>query len=123
MTGRSGLPWQERVPIRRVPWNTKEGRVVLFVPRSRFRWVEKVLRFFCFPTTASLGLDEIGSFLWERIDGERNLSSLSLLLEERFGERVSPAERRVDLFLRGLESRRVLLYRKEDDDRQHEENP
>ena len=100
MTGRSGLPWQERVPIRRVPWNTKEGRVVLFVPRSRFRWVEKVLRFFCFPTTASLGLDEIGSFLWERIDGERNLSS-SPSSWKSVSEREVSAERRVDLFLRG----------------------
>lgn len=55
-----------------------------------------------------LRLDERGSFLWCRIDGERTIGALADELRGEFGETVEPAEERVTRFLSWLERERLV---------------
>ena len=56
-------------------------------------------------------LDEVGSFIWERCDGETTVAEILAAMEAAFGERVSPAIDRLALFLRQLEGGRLIRMR------------
>lgn len=77
------------------------GEQVLLAPRFR-SWPFTLLLKRMPKPFMKIRLDEVGSFLWERIDGERTLGELALALSQEFGDRVEPAPQRVGLFFRDL---------------------
>lgn len=56
-------------------------------------------------------LDERGSFVWRRIDGERTVAELARDLAGEFGAEVEPADERVALLLRSLDRERFVELR------------
>lgn len=73
--------------------------VVLLRPRFQHgplaRWLQPLLR----RPFLRVHLDEVGSFVWARCDGQSTVAEIAQALAERFGERVSPARDRLSLFL------------------------
>ncbi len=62
-----------------------------------------------------IDLDEIGSFCWKLIDGERNVGEITEIAKENFKEKIEPAEERVSLFFKQLhKGGLVTLYGKEE---------
>jgi hypothetical protein len=53
-------------------------------------------------------LDEVGSFVWQRCDGQATVAEIAQAMEQRFGARVAPALERLALFLRQLEGGRMI---------------
>lgn len=47
-------------------------------------------------------LDEIGSFVWQQIDGQTTVGQIAQAMEQHFGERVDPAVDRLELFITHL---------------------
>lgn len=81
----------EFVPIRseKVDWEIKGENVVLIVYRNSF--VDKLVRkFFNTPEKMTIDLDEIGSTVWQAIDGKRNIYEISQIVKRKFGKNAEP---------------------------------
>ena len=98
-------------PRRMAEWEEKEGLVVLLRPEPTTRGVRGLLDGFFHKMSASrIKLDEVGSFVWQRLDGERTVAELAGLLEAEFGERVHPAEERLGHLIRLLRQEGLVRY-------------
>lgn len=63
------------------------------------------------PKYSYIMLDEFGSFVWEQIDGERNLYEIGKLVKERFGAEAEPLYERLSEFIKILRRNDFILYR------------
>jgi len=62
------------------------------------------------PKVSHIHLDELGSFIWQQIDGERTLLDMGAPMEEAFGERAQPTYERIAEFIRTLEMYRFITF-------------
>lgn len=51
------------------------------------------------PKVTQVHLDEMGNFIWPRIDGKRSVYELALLVKEEFGEKAQPLYDRLIRYL------------------------
>ena len=56
------------------------------------------------PKVSHIHLDEMGSFVWPILDGEKNIIELGKLVEERFGDKASPLYERLAKYFQILDS-------------------
>jgi len=56
-------------------------------------------------------LDEIGTFVWNLCDGEKQVKEITNLLKEKFGEKVDPVCDRVAFFLRKMERAKMIAFK------------
>ena len=91
------------VPERSVPAERgDDGRIVLL--RQRFSrgplawWLQPRLSRPHF----RIHLDDIGTFVWDHIDGEATVGDIAAAMEEQLGDRASPALPRLCLFVSEL---------------------
>lgn len=47
-------------------------------------------KFFKKPKYSNIKLDQFGSFIWDKIDGKRNIEQIANLLEKEFGQKIDP---------------------------------
>ena len=64
------------------------------------------------PKVSHIHLDELGSFVWKSIDGERSVAELCELVESELGEKASPAEERLVKFLEILKEYKFINMNK-----------
>jgi len=98
-------------PRRAAEWDEVEDRVVLRRPPPRgrgLRWLGDWL--LCQLSARRIRLDEVGTFVWRRLDGRTTVGELAAALEERFGERVTPATERLGRMVRVLRREGFLTY-------------
>lgn len=97
-----GVSWGELRPGRCGKWEESEEQVTLLVPRygrnSFSRWFERRMRTKPF----KVHLDDVGTFVWQRCDGETRVAEIADGLRKKFGERIEPAEDRLVEFLTDL---------------------
>lgn len=65
------------------------------------------------PLERKLELDELGSFCWDLIDGDRSVREMARILAERFSLPAREAELAVAAFLRELGKRGIIGVRDE----------
>ena len=58
------------------------------------------------------GLDEIGSFIWKKIDGKRDKDAILQLLPEEFDNIPEDASGHIEKFLSDLEENGLIGYKK-----------
>ena len=77
-------------------WEEVDGRVVVLRPEplsSGFRsWMDRFLHRM---SAHRIRLDEVGSFTWKQLDGNRTVAEVGDLLRSEFGDRVDPVEERL----------------------------
>lgn len=56
------------------------------------------------PKISYIHLDETGSFVWQMIDGEKEISEIAEAVGKQFGEKANPLYKRIAEFFRILES-------------------
>ncbi len=60
-----------------------------------------------------IDLDEIGSFVWQLCDGKNTVQDIIDKTKVEFGDKVDPAEERVNLFINQLRKNKLItLYQK-----------
>lgn len=96
----------EKIPSRpaHIMWSADEnGMVTLDVENTGLmnRIAQKLFRK---PKVSHIHLDEMGSFVWPLLDGEKNIIELGKLVEERFGEIASPLYERLAKYFQILDS-------------------
>ena len=95
-----------RIPLRKenLTWTTdEEGNVTLEIENKGFfnRLCQKLLKK---PKITYIHLDEMGSFIWPLIDGERNIFAIAECVKEHFGEKAEPLYERIVKYFQILES-------------------
>lgn len=92
----------------------EEGKIVLLVPKFK----NPVLTSLLVPGRKSphfrIKLDEMGTAVWEEIDGEKPAGDICERLKEKLGEKLQPydeVEQRVSKFLSRLYEQRYISFR------------
>ncbi len=56
------------------------------------------------PKVSYIHLDEMGSFIWQYIDGEKTVYEIATYVDDHFGEKANPLYERLIKYLKILES-------------------
>ena len=99
------------VPERTVRSETGEdGLVTVLGPRFKTALMKKLIgsRLKC--PYFRIKLDEVGSTVWENIDGARNIGEIAGILRDRFGDRIEPCNDRLAIFFTQLEMSGYIRY-------------
>jgi hypothetical protein len=104
----------DMIPIRNVKEYSQEGeKVTLFIPKFKSDWMRKWFIPSNRSKVFSIHLDEMGSKVWNLIDGETNTGDLCGKFRELLPEEdsESPVELRVTEFLRQLYKNRFIVFK------------
>ena len=63
------------------------------------------------PKTSYIHLDEMGSFVWPLMDGEKDILEIGKFVEERFGEKANPLYERLSQYFKTLEKYNFIEYK------------
>jgi hypothetical protein len=100
--------WLALYPLRQIDYTAGEdNRIVVLVPHSQNWFTQKFLPKTKHPAQR-IHLDEIGSFVWLHFDGKHTLKKISQLAEEKFSERVQPAQERMVLFAQQMYKQKFI---------------
>ncbi len=103
----------ERVPVypTRFTWSQDgEGIVTLHIEnKGIFKRITQIL--IKKPKVSHIHLDEMGSFIWLEINGERSLAEIGEAVEGHFGEAARPTYERLSQFFRMLDSYKFIDWR------------
>jgi hypothetical protein len=95
--------------VRRYEWQESEdGRVVVLRPRfGEGRLARRVAELF-HVSDYQIRLDEIGTTVWQRCDGTTTGRQIAEELRAQFGDRVEPAEDRLQRFITQMLRARMI---------------
>jgi len=97
------------VPVRTAGWEEDDaGRVVIHAPRGRL--LTFFSRLFGKEEHVRLRLDEEGSFVWKRCDGQRTAGEIVDEACRERGEETASFARRTASFLRDLKKNRLIRF-------------
>ncbi|MGN1085372.1 MAG: PqqD family protein [Lachnospiraceae bacterium] len=107
----------ERRPMRKegLTWSSDEkGLVTLAVENTGImnRIAQKLLKK---PKVSYVHLEEIGSFVWPRMDGEKTILALGEAVKERFGEQAEPLYERLAKYVQILDSYHFIEWRQKEE--------
>ena len=92
-------------------WEADEdGKITLFVEHKGLS-AFLAQKAFHRPKTTQVHLEAIGSFLWERIDGQRSVYDLGQLLEQ-CAEDVQPLYERLSVYMKQMERGGLIRRRR-----------
>ena len=91
-------------------WDTdKKGKVTVHVVNKGFyNWIAQKL--FKKPRISHIALDEYGSFVWQQMDGKRNVYEISKLVSAQFGKEAEPVVERLVRFIQILYQNKFIGY-------------
>ena len=102
----------EKIPVHasHIKWSQAEnGKVTLDIEnKGVFNTVAQKL--FKKPRVSHVHLDEIGSFVWPLIDGNRSILEIGELVEAGLGEKAHPTYERLAKFFQILESYNFIAW-------------
>lgn len=100
----------EIVPKRTVKykWEINEGGLIqIIIPRNGL--MDKIVRpLFKTPKVMRIDLDTFGSFVWNSIDGTRNLEEIGDLLKIEFGKDIEPVYERLGKYINVLRNNKFI---------------
>lgn len=95
----------------RYEWKEKEdGKVCIIVEWKGFynKIAQKV---FHKPKKSEIAMDDLGSFVWKQLDGERDLYQVSQLVKAEFGEKAEPVYERLIKFVEIMRDNKYVLLK------------
>ncbi len=102
----------ERVPVRaEIKWSADhEGKVTLEIENKGLfnRIAQKIFKK---PKISYVHLDELGSYTWPLIDGEKDIIELGKDVETQFGEKAHPLYERLATYFKILESYNFIFFK------------
>ena len=111
-----GIDLLRLAPFRLASWEEVDGRVVVVRPPPSDTGARRVLdRFLHRMSAKRIRLDDVGSFSWIHLDGERTVAEVADLLRVEFGDRVDPVEERLGHLVRLMRQEGFLGYSGWDD--------
>lgn len=101
----------ERKPLRAdIAFSEKEGIVTLEIEnKGIFNRIAQ--KFFKKPKISYIHLDEMGSFIWPLLDGEKDIIEIGKFVEEKFGEKANPLYERLAEYIKRLASYGFVTFK------------
>lgn len=96
----------EKIPARpdSINWSTGDDGIVTLEIENKGVFNRIAQKLFRRPKISYIHLDETGSFLWPLLNGERTITDLGVLVEEKFGEDSHPLYERLATYFKILDS-------------------
>lgn len=103
------------IPVRnqKNTWDEADGKVTIHMVNSGF-YNKIAQRFFHTPQVSHIDLDSYGSFLWQRMDGVKNVGQLAEEMKEHFGKKADPLYDRLVNYMKILHNNGFILFRGKD---------
>lgn len=99
------------VPVKNRDWEELEDKqIVILQPKFRNRWLARWLLPRMKRPYFQVKLDEFGSWVWNRCDGEKTVREIGTEMRAKFGEKIEPVYDRLERFLRQLEESKFIVY-------------
>ena len=104
----------EKIPVRNeeIKWSVEDdGLVTLHMENKGIanKIAQKLIKK---PKVSHIHLDEMGSFIWLQIDGEKTVFDIGKPVEEHFGEKAHPLYERLAQYFRILESYGFIVWKR-----------
>lgn len=104
----------DNIPIKNpdIGWEIDKNGKVTLIRRNKGITNRLAQLILCKPKVSYIHLDETGSCVWPKIDGEKNIFELSECVRERFGVKAEPLYERMAKYLSILVSCGFVSFRK-----------
>jgi len=101
-------------PVHAMEFELKDGIVTLLYINPNPNYFEKTFFKEKLNKPKKIDLDDVGSFVWTKCNGETKVSEIIELVQKEFGEKVKDAKERVTLFINQLNRNHLInLFKKE----------
>ena len=87
-----------------ISWSADENGIITLDIENTGAFNRIAQKFFKKPKVTHIHLDEIGSFVWPLLDGEKNIIELGKEVENHFGEKANPLYERLAKYFQILDS-------------------
>jgi len=103
----------DMIPVRKegIGWSVAEGDKVTLEIENKGVFNRIAQKLFKKPKISYIHLDENGSFVWQLIDGVRDVNEIGRLVDEHFGERAHPLYERLVKFFQILEGYGFIVWK------------
>ena len=94
------------IPVRneKIPFSTDENGKVTLEIENKGLFNKIAQKLFKKPKISFIHLDDMGSFIWPLMDGQRDILKIGELVKEHFGESAEPLYERLCKYVKILES-------------------
>lgn len=102
----------EKRPIRanQIAWSIDNNGIVTLEIENKGIFNRLFQKFLNKPFISYIHLDEMGSFIWPLIDGEKDIIEIGKRVDETFGEKATPLYERLAKFFNILESYNFIKW-------------
>ena len=94
-------------------WKLNEKKQVEIEVQNKGFYNRLAQKLFKRPKVSYISLDEYGSFVWQQMDGKRNVYEISKLVSERFGKDAEPVVERLVKYIQILYQNKFIGYVKQ----------
>jgi len=99
-------------PVRIVDWEREQdGTVCLKKPKVRNHLLKSIIKRLGKSLHYQIHLDDFGSFVWERCDGNQRVEQIAESLRQKFGDKVEPVYERLAAFVKMMAYQKVITYK------------
>ncbi len=106
------IDWTKLIPKRKMNWEINQDTKYVVIKKPKFS--NPLLKKYLLPKLKkpeySVKLDEIGTFVWQHIDGKRSFGEIAVLMREELGESVEPVEDRLGQFINSLRRYEFITF-------------
>ena len=96
----------------KITWSEKEDVVVVDIyHKGLFPWIAQ--KFFKRPKVSHITLDNLGSFIWRRVDGKSTVFDIAKEVKEYFGDDAEPLYPRLIKYMQILKNNNFITFVKE----------
>lgn len=103
----------EKIPVRNpdIRWTVNDKKLVTLEIENKGFYNRIAQKFFRRPPVSYIHLDNIGSFVWPLINGEKDILELGVSVKEHFSDEAEPLYERLAKFFQILESYRFISFK------------
>ena len=105
----------ELIPHKLCESKIEEGKVIILAPKFKSRLGKKLFEPLVKNKYVNIYLDDLGSFVWQQMDGKKTVFEISEKLKEEFGEEVEPVYDRIGKFLAIMRINRFIELKEKGD--------
>ncbi len=113
MKNKKSENYLDRVPIRNsaINWSADEKGIITLEIENKGVFNRICQKLFKKPKISYIHLDEMGSFVWPIIDGEKDITQLGTPVKEHFGEKAEPLYERLAQYFKILNSYGFIKFK------------
>lgn len=93
-----------------IDWREKENGLTQIIIYRDSLFDKLIRKLFFTPEKYKVDLDDLGSFVWNLIDGEMSIYEISILVKDEFGEAAEPLYERLIQYMKILKNNKFIDF-------------